>query len=177
MNQLLLFISIVFILALFAIRISHKYGISALLLFFILGIGAASLGLDFQNYDFMERYASFDFIVAKLVRNGKTIVPHGNTVLEKGDVAVIGGKSHFDEVGGNLEEFTIRKHHPWEGKRIMDLNFKPSELILIVQRDQNILVPSGRTVLCAGDKVVYTDNEDEIFDDEGRDISAEGKGE
>lgn len=115
--------------------------------------------------------------MAKLVRNGKTIVPHGNTVLEKGDVAVIGGKSYFDEVGGNLEEFTIRKHHPWEGKRIMDLNFKPSELILIVQRDQNILVPSGRTVLCAGDKVVYTDNEDEIFDDEGRDISAEGKGE
>ena len=115
--------------------------------------------------------------MAKLVRNGKTIVPHGNTVLEKGDVAVIGGKSYFDEVGGNLEEFTIRKHHPWEGKRIMDLNFKPSELILIVQRDQNILVPSGWTVLCAGDKVVYTDNEDEIFDDEGRNISAEGKGE
>lgn len=57
MNQLLLFISIVFLLALFAIRISHKYGIPALLLFFILGIGAASLGLDFQNYDFMERYA------------------------------------------------------------------------------------------------------------------------
>ena len=51
MNQLLLFISIVFILALFAIRISHKYGIPALLLFFILGIGAASLGLDFQNYE------------------------------------------------------------------------------------------------------------------------------
>ena len=114
---------------------------------------------------------TFDFIVAKIVRKGRTIVPHGNTVLEKGDVAVIGGKSHFDEVGGNLEEFTIRKHHPWEGKRIMDIDFKPSELILIVQRDQNILVPSGQTVLCAGDKVVYTDNEDEIFDEEGKDIS------
>lgn len=59
----------------------------------------------------------------------------------------------------------------------MDLNFKPSELILIVQRDQNILVPSGRTVLCAGDKIVFTDNKDEIFDEEGNDISAEGKGE
>ncbi|MDY3118508.1 MAG: potassium/proton antiporter [Peptoniphilus sp.] len=114
---------------------------------------------------------SFDFIVAKLVRDGKTIVPHGDTVLEKGDVVVIGGKSHFDEVGGNLEEFTIRKNHPWEGKRIMDLNFKPSELILIVQRGQNVLVPSGQTVLCAGDKVVFTDNGDEIFDEEGNDIS------
>ena len=53
----------------------------------------------------------------------------------------------------------------------MDIDFKPSELILIVQRDQNILVPSGQTVLCAGDKVVYTDNEDKIFDEEGKDIS------
>lgn len=59
----------------------------------------------------------------------------------------------------------------------MDIDFKPSELILIVQRDQNILVPSGQTVLCAGDKVVYTDNEDEIFDEEGKDISAGGKDE
>ena len=109
---------------------------------------------------------TFDFIVAKLVRDGKTIVPRGDTILEKDDVVVIGGKSHFDEVGGNLEEFTIRKNHPWQGKRIMDIPFKPTELILIVQRDQNILVPSGETILCAGDTVIFTDNEDEFYDEE-----------
>lgn len=122
---------------------------------------------------------TFDFIVAKLVRGGKTIVPRGDTILEKGDVVVIGGKSHFDEVGGNLEEFTIRKNHPWQGKRIMDIHFKPRSLILIVQRDQNILVPTGQTVLCTGDTVIFTDNEDEFYDEEKdaeENASAESEG-
>lgn len=107
---------------------------------------------------------TFDFIVAKLVRDGKTIVPHGETVLEKGDIVVIGGKSHFDEVGRDLQEFTIREHHPWASKRIMDLDLKPSELILMLERDNNILVPSGQTVVCAGDKIVYTEDRHELFE-------------
>lgn len=107
---------------------------------------------------------TFDFIVAKLVRDGKTIVPHGETILEKGDIVVIGGKSHFDEVGRNLQEFTIREHHPWASKRIMDLDLKPSELILMLERDNNILVPSGQTVVCVGDKIVYTEDRRELFE-------------
>ena len=107
---------------------------------------------------------TFDFIVAKLVRDGKTIVPHGETILEKGDIVVIGGKSHFDEVGRNLQEFTIREHHPWASKRIMDLDLKPSELILMLERDNNILVPSGQTVVCVGDKIVYTEDHRELFE-------------
>lgn len=107
---------------------------------------------------------TFDFIVAKLVRDGKTIVPHGETILEKGDIVVIGGKSHFDEVGRNLQEFTIREHHPWASKRIMDLDLKPSELILMLERDNNILMPSGQTVVCAGDKIVYTEDRHELFE-------------
>lgn len=107
---------------------------------------------------------TFDFIVAKLVRDGKTIVPHGETILEKGDIVVIGGKSHFDEVGRNLQEFTIREHHPWASKRIMDLDLKPSELILMLERDNNILVPSGQTVVCVGDKIVYTEDHHELFE-------------
>ena len=82
MNQLLLFVSIVFILALFAIRVSHKYGIPALLLFFILGIGAASLGLDFQNFDFMERYASFALFIIMFYGGYGTKLEMGIPVLK-----------------------------------------------------------------------------------------------
>lgn len=106
---------------------------------------------------------TFDFIVAKLVRDGKTIVPHGETILEEGDMVVIGGKSHFDEVGRNLQEFTIREHHPWANKRIMDLDLKPSELILMVERDNHILVPSGETMVYVGDKIVYTEDREDLF--------------
>ncbi|WP_322626830.1 TrkA C-terminal domain-containing protein [Aedoeadaptatus coxii] len=110
-----------------------------------------------------ELNLTFDFIVAKLVRDGKTIVPHGETILEEGDMVVIGGKSHFDEVGRNLQEFIIRDHHPWANKRIMDLDLKPSELILMVERDNHILVPSGETMVYVGDKIVYTEDRENLF--------------
>ena len=106
---------------------------------------------------------AFDFIVAKIERGGKTIVPHGDTVLQAGDLVVVGGKSHFDTVGGSLEEFTIRSEHPWANRRIRDLHLSPNELILIVQRNHNILVPSGDTIVCPGDKVLFTDSEEPLF--------------
>ena len=52
-----------------------------------------------------------------------------------------------------------------------------------MQRNQNILVPSGETILCAGDTVIFTDNEDEFYDenkDEEQNTAPEkegGKGE
>ena len=46
----------------------------------------------------------------------------------------------------------------------MDLDLKPSELILMLERDNNILVPSGQTVVCVGDKIVYTEDHHELFE-------------
>ena len=39
---------------------------------------------------------TFDFIIAKIERNGKTIVPRGHIVLEESDTIVLGGERHFD---------------------------------------------------------------------------------
>lgn len=48
---------------------------------------------------------TFDFIVAKIERNGKTIVPRGNITIEENDIIVLGGETHFDETGQDLIEF------------------------------------------------------------------------
>lgn len=62
-----------------AIRFSHKFGIPALLLFFLLGIGASRAGLNFENYDFMEQYASFALFIIMFygatARNSKWACP------------------------------------------------------------------------------------------------------
>lgn len=97
----------------------------------------------------------FDFIVAKIERNGKTIVPRGHVTLQENDLVVLGGEIHFDKTGQDLTEFTISRGHKWENKYIKDLELPSDQLIIMVQRKgSNIIVPVGDTLLLENDKVV-----------------------
>ncbi len=58
-----LVIGIILILALFAIRISSKHGIPALLLFIVLGMGFGLLGLSFDDYEFADGLATVALMV------------------------------------------------------------------------------------------------------------------
>lgn len=92
---------------------------------------------------------TFDFIVAKIERNGKTIVPRGEITLKENDTVVLGGEKHFDESGQDLIEFTIPKGHDWENKAVKDLDLPSDRLIIMIQdKNSQIIVPRGdRTVL------------------------------
>jgi cell volume regulation protein A len=58
-----LIVGIVLILALFAIRFSSKNGIPALLLFIVLGMVFGAFGLDFNDYEFSDKFASLALMV------------------------------------------------------------------------------------------------------------------
>lgn len=103
---------------------------------------------------------TFDFIVAKIERNGETIVPRGHVTLEEDDLIILGGEIHFDETGHDLVEFTIPRGHQWENKYIKDLELEAEKLIVMVQRNSNdIIVPTGDALLLEGDKVIILDTE------------------
>lgn len=98
---------------------------------------------------------TFDFIVAKIERSGRTIVPRGEVILEEDDLIVLGGEIHFDESGHELIEFTVPKGHKWENKSVKDLELPDDRLIIMLQdKDNEIIVPIGETLLLEGDKVV-----------------------
>lgn len=110
-----------------------------------------------------------NYIVAKIERNGKTIVPRGHTTIEENDVIVLGGETHFDESGQDLIEFTIPREHQWANHYIKDLKLPSDRLIIMVQRKgSDIIVPSGDTLLLEDDKVVMikVDNALEISSDD-----------
>lgn len=103
---------------------------------------------------------TFDFIVAKIERNGKTIVPRGHIVLEENDLIILGGEGHFDQSGQDLIESVIPRGHKWENKKITDLNLPSNRLIIMVQRDaNNIIVPIGDTVILENDTVIMIEAE------------------
>lgn len=98
---------------------------------------------------------TFDFIVAKIERDGKTIVPRGHITIEENDLIILGGEVHFDESGQDLIEFTIPSGHKWENQYIKDLELDPDRLIIMVQRkDSDIIVPIGDTLILKNDKVI-----------------------
>ena len=110
-----------------------------------------------------------NYIVAKIERDGKTLVPRGHTIIEENDVIVLGGEIHFDESGQDLIEFTIPKDHQWANHYIKDLKLPPDRLIIMVQRKgSDIIVPIGDTLLLEDDKVIMikVDNVLEIASDD-----------
>ncbi|HHX62431.1 MAG TPA: potassium/proton antiporter [Epulopiscium sp.] len=98
---------------------------------------------------------TFNFIVAKIERNGQTIVPRGEITIEENDLIVLGGEIHFDESGQDLIEFTIPRGHQWENQYIKDLELPTDRLIVMVQRKaSDIVVPVGDILLLKGDKII-----------------------
>lgn len=119
---------------------------------------------------------TFDFIVAKIERGGKTIVPRGEVTLEENDLIVLGGEKHFDETGHELIEFTIPKGHRWENKSIKELDLPGNRLIIMVQdKDDKVIVPVGDTLVLEGDTIVMIEVEHHIdfpiTDEESQELS------
>ena len=98
---------------------------------------------------------AFNVIVAKIERDGKTLVAKGNTVIEEGDIIVLGGETHFDRTGHHLTEITLSPLHKWVDKRVAEIPMDDKELILMVHtKEGEIVVPTGNTVLRADDRIV-----------------------
>lgn len=98
---------------------------------------------------------TFNFIVAKIERGGKTVVPRGHTVLREDDLIVLGGEKHFDRSGHDLIEFTIPHGHKWADRLVKDLSLPADSLIVMVQRSCcDVIVPLGETKLKENDKII-----------------------
>ena len=96
-------------------------------------------------------------IVAAVQRNGKIIVPRGSTVLNPGDLLVLGAKPFAQDEHIDLKEVVLLKHSPWNGQMIRDLDISRQTLIIMVKRKNKVLIPNGNLVLLEGDRVImYT---------------------
>lgn len=105
----------------------------------------------------------FNFIIAKIRRDDKTIIPRGEVVLEQGDTLVFAGEEYFDPHGHEIIEFSIDKNHPWANKKIVDLHLPPNRLILAINRSGTFIRAAGATVIHADDRILLiTDEEIDI---------------
>ena len=107
----------------------------------------------------MELQLPHGAIVAMIRRGRENIVPRGNVVLKNNDTVILGAEALKDDKHIDLKEVALRKHHPWNGQRIRDLNISRQTFIVMVKRKDNVMVPRGDLVLLEGDKVILFSQE------------------
>lgn len=90
-------------------------------------------------------------LIALVVRGPQRIQPGGNTLLLPGDEVITLTRGYAD-TSTSLEEKTIKADSRRVGERIADQPGKG--LIVLVRRGEENIIPSGDTVLQAGDRIV-----------------------
>lgn len=93
-----------------------------------------------------------ELIVVVIVRGGEQfVIPKGDTVICGGDRVVLGALEFRDDIGLKLKEISIKKNHPWSGKRIRSLEIPKDTVIVSVCRNGKSIIPKGNTLVCEGD--------------------------
>lgn len=96
-------------------------------------------------------------LIAVIQRAGDVVVPRGDTVIRRGDAIVLGAEGYRDEAEIRLKELTLKKRHPWVGLKIRELDISRQTLIVMVRRENKLLIPTGSLELAEGDTLLlYT---------------------
>ncbi len=96
-------------------------------------------------------------IVAIIKRDEDIIIPRGDVVLQEEDMVVLGAVPYEEDEHINLKEVVVKKHNPWTGVKIKDLDISRQSVIVLVKRRNKSLIPNGNMMLQAGDRVfLYT---------------------
>ena len=81
-------------------------------------------------------------------------VPNGQTVLEEGDRLVLSAKQGSEVKGIQLSEVTVQVGDEWAGRTLREIPLERDQLIILIRRGSQVVIPQGNTLLAAGDVLV-----------------------
>lgn len=93
-------------------------------------------------------------LIALIKRDGKSVIPYGGTTLCAGDELVLSGAGFSDDKNRIFSEITIDGSQ--SGKRICELDLSRGDLIIMIKRGGEVLVPNGQLELMEDDVLVKT---------------------
>ena len=95
-----------------------------------------------------------DTLFLMLLRGEETMVPSGETVFLPGDTAVLSARGYQEQENLELTEMKITAKSPWIGIKISDFSPYPGELVIMILRGEETIVPKGDTVIMENDLLV-----------------------
>lgn len=125
----------------------------------VFAIFAVTYGVNIEN----DIFHIIFFIALFSVAIQGTFIPKIASLLDLVDTGAEGSvlKTFTDytgEINTDLLEISIEKDSPWKDKMIMDANIPEEILIVMMKRDNKILIPKGSTVIKSGDTLVLSGN-------------------
>lgn len=95
-----------------------------------------------------------DCLLILILRDGSRIIPNGDTKLEEDDILVLSARGVDQTYDIELEENVLEKGHDWIGKKVQDISLTDKQLIVMIQRNQKIIIPQGKTLLKENDVLI-----------------------
>ena len=117
-------------------------------------------------------------LIAAIHRGSEMIIPSGSVVLTPGDVITLGAEPAGTDFPVNIRQITLRRHHPWTGSAIRDIDISRQSYIIMVKRTGTAIVPYGdlvlkendRVFLLSKDKAIHMERNEETDNAESRDL-------
>ena len=125
----------------------------------VFAIFAVTYGVNIEN----DIFHIIFFIALFSVAIQGTLIPKVASLLDLVDTEYEGSvlrtfTDYTGEINTDLLEVNISNDSKWINKMIMDANIPEEILIVMIKRDNKILVPKGSTVIKGGDTLVLSGN-------------------
>ena len=101
-----------------------------------------------------------DLLVAGIIREGKMITPSGNTKLICEDVLVLAARSFDGNNNFTLQEVVVERGQRFHNHKLSEIPQLETNRVILVKRGVDTLIPSGNTVIKAGDILVFAKQEE-----------------
>lgn len=95
-----------------------------------------------------------DCLIALVLRGNTRIVPKGDTLLQAGDEIVLCTRSFQDQSTDILTRHRLSEDSKWAGCKVGDYPKQEGSLLILIQRENERIIPNGNTILNAGDVLV-----------------------
>ena len=113
-------------------------------------------GHPWENRKIKDLTSLPDLLLVLILRGEERIIPNGNTVVLAGDKIVLSALSPEENLGICLTEIPIEKDSKWIGKPLSRIKLGEEKLVLVLKRNEKVVIPNGSTVIRENDVLVIS---------------------
>lgn len=113
-------------------------------------------GHPWENRKIKDLTSLPDLLLVLILRGEERIIPNGNTVVLAGDKIVLSALSPEENLGICLTEIPIEKDSKWIGKPLSRIKLGEEKLVLVLKRNEKVVMPNGNTVIRENDVLVIS---------------------
>jgi len=113
-------------------------------------------GHPWENCRIKDLTSLPDLLLVLILRGEERIIPNGNTVVLAGDKIVLSALSPEENLGICLTEIPIEKDSKWIGKPLSRIKLGEEKLVLVLKRNEKVVIPNGNTVIRENDVLVIS---------------------